>query len=176
MELKAGKTPRSLPLSHRSFDGDIINEMYKACIVEKDGDKEDMIINRPFCGSILTYMTVKSSCGLVKWQISRWSTCGISIVFTLCYTCRGRAGKCTFCRSLTLCVISGSLGQLITLRGRLPEDLSLHYQLQVLAALEYLAKKKVAHLDIKGMLDKVKLNVTSLYLQQLTPYLNISWA
>ncbi len=56
--------------------------------------------------------------------------------------------------NLTLCVISGSLGQLITERGRLPEDLSLHYQSQVLVALEYLLKKKVVHLDIKGMLNK----------------------
>lgn len=76
---------------------------------------------------------------------------------------------CTFCCSLTLTVIPGSLGQLITLRGRLPEDLSLHYQVQVLTALEYLAKKKVVHLDIKGMLHKVKFNVISLYLQQFTP-------
>lgn len=45
---------------------------------------------------------------------------------------------------------SGSLGQLITERGRLPEDLSLHYHSQVLTALEYLEKKKVAHLDIKA--------------------------
>ncbi|XP_073350691.1 mitogen-activated protein kinase kinase kinase 14 [Pagrus major] len=45
---------------------------------------------------------------------------------------------------------SGSLGQLIAERGRLPEDLSLHYHSQVLAALEYLVKKKVAHLDIKA--------------------------
>lgn len=51
---------------------------------------------------------------------------------------------------LTLSIISGSLGQLIAERGRLPEDLSLHYHSQVLAALEYLVKKKVAHLDIKG--------------------------
>lgn len=44
-------------------------------------------------------------------------------------------------------------------RGRLPEDLSLHYQSQVLAALEYLIKKKVAHLDIKGVyLNKSDLN------------------
>lgn len=60
----------------------------------------------------------------------------------------------SFCAGLTLSVISGSLGQLIMQRGRLPEDLSLHYQLQVLTALEYLAKKKVVHLDIKGMLHK----------------------
>ncbi|KAM4716806.1 mitogen-activated protein kinase kinase kinase 14 isoform 1-T3 [Anableps anableps] len=45
---------------------------------------------------------------------------------------------------------SGSLGQLIMKRGRLPEDLSLHYQSQVLTALEYLVKKKVVHLDIKA--------------------------
>ncbi|KAL3053334.1 hypothetical protein OYC64_005799 [Pagothenia borchgrevinki] len=45
---------------------------------------------------------------------------------------------------------SGSLGQLISERGRLPEDLSLHYNAQILTALEYLGKKKVAHLDIKA--------------------------
>ncbi|XP_071327073.1 mitogen-activated protein kinase kinase kinase 14 isoform X2 [Trachinotus anak] len=45
---------------------------------------------------------------------------------------------------------SGSLGQLIVERGRLPEDLSLHYHSQVLTALEYLVKKKVVHLDIKA--------------------------
>ncbi|XP_060883182.1 mitogen-activated protein kinase kinase kinase 14 [Labrus mixtus] len=45
---------------------------------------------------------------------------------------------------------AGSLGQLIAERGRLPEDLSLHYHSQVLTALEYLGKKKVAHLDIKA--------------------------
>ncbi|KAF3845971.1 hypothetical protein F7725_003049 [Dissostichus mawsoni] len=44
----------------------------------------------------------------------------------------------------------GSLGQLISERGRLPEDLSLHYNAQILTALEYLGKKKVAHLDIKA--------------------------
>lgn len=83
----------------------------------------------------------------------------------------------TFCCGLTLSVIPGSLGQLITLRGRLPEDLSLHYQLQVLTALEYLAKKKVVHLDIKGMLHKVKFFVISLDFGKLTPYLKccISW-
>lgn len=98
-------------------------------------------------------------------------------IFTLSHVCRGCAGKlkkayCSCCCRLTAYVISGSLGQLITLRGRLPEDLGLHYQLQVLTALEYLAKKKVAHLDIKGMLHKVKVHVISLYLQQLAPYLN----
>uniref|UniRef100_A0A3P8TK15 Protein kinase domain-containing protein n=1 Tax=Amphiprion percula TaxID=161767 RepID=A0A3P8TK15_AMPPE len=45
---------------------------------------------------------------------------------------------------------SGSLGQLIVERGRLPEDLSLHYYSQVLTALVYLVKKKVVHLDIKA--------------------------
>ncbi|KAK9534693.1 hypothetical protein VZT92_007123 [Zoarces viviparus] len=45
---------------------------------------------------------------------------------------------------------SGSLGQLIAERGRLPEDLSLHYHSQVLTALEYLRRKKVVHLDIKA--------------------------
>ncbi|KAG7504858.1 mitogen-activated protein kinase kinase kinase 14-like [Solea senegalensis] len=45
---------------------------------------------------------------------------------------------------------SGSVGQLIVERGRLPEDLSLHYHSQVLTALEYLVKKKVVHLDIKA--------------------------
>ncbi|XP_013878954.1 mitogen-activated protein kinase kinase kinase 14 [Austrofundulus limnaeus] len=45
---------------------------------------------------------------------------------------------------------SDSLGQLIVQRGRLPEDLSLHYFSQVLTALEYLVKKKVVHLDIKA--------------------------
>ncbi|KAF3699963.1 Mitogen-activated protein kinase kinase kinase 14 [Channa argus] len=45
---------------------------------------------------------------------------------------------------------SGSLGQLIVERGQLPEDLCLHYHLQVLTALEYLVKKKVVHLDIKA--------------------------
>lgn len=61
---------------------------------------------------------------------------------------------CCVCPALTLSVISGSLSQLIAERGRLPEDLSLHYHLQVLTALEYLAKKRVAHLDIKGTLTK----------------------
>lgn len=39
-------------------------------------------------------------------------------------------------------------------RGRLPEDLSLHYHSQVLTVLEYLVKKRVVHLDIKGILYK----------------------
>lgn len=45
---------------------------------------------------------------------------------------------------------AGTLAQLITERGRLSEDRSLHYQLQVFTALEYLAKKRVVHLDIKA--------------------------
>ncbi|XP_076000061.1 mitogen-activated protein kinase kinase kinase 14 isoform X2 [Genypterus blacodes] len=45
---------------------------------------------------------------------------------------------------------SGSLGQLIVDRGRLPEDLSLHYHGQILTALEHLVKRKVVHLDIKA--------------------------
>ncbi|XP_037112638.1 mitogen-activated protein kinase kinase kinase 14 isoform X2 [Syngnathus acus] len=45
---------------------------------------------------------------------------------------------------------TGSLGQLIKQHGRLPEDLSLFYLLQVATALEYLAKKKVVHLDVKA--------------------------
>lgn len=57
---------------------------------------------------------------------------------------------CILCPGMTPSVVSGSLGQLIAERGRLPEDLSLHYHLQVLTALEYLVKKRVAHLDIKG--------------------------
>lgn len=62
--------------------------------------------------------------------------------------------KCSLCPGLTLSVVSGSLGQLIAECGRLPEDLSLHYHLQVLTALEYLVKKKVVHLDIKGTIYK----------------------
>lgn len=52
---------------------------------------------------------------------------------------------------MTFSVILGSLGRLIAQRGRLPEDLSLHYHSQTLTALEYLRKKKVVHLDVKGM-------------------------
>lgn len=59
------------------------------------------------------------------------------------------------CPCVTLPVLSGSIGTLIAERGRLPEDQGLHYQVQVLQALEYLAKKKVAHLDIKGKI-KIK--------------------
>ncbi|XP_072549647.1 mitogen-activated protein kinase kinase kinase 14 [Salminus brasiliensis] len=44
----------------------------------------------------------------------------------------------------------GSLGQLLKERGRLPEDLSLHYLHQVLGALEHLHKRRILHLDIKA--------------------------
>ncbi|XP_026772509.3 mitogen-activated protein kinase kinase kinase 14 [Pangasianodon hypophthalmus] len=43
----------------------------------------------------------------------------------------------------------GSLGQLLAERGRLPEDLSLHYMCQVLGALEHLHKRRILHLDVK---------------------------
>lgn len=45
---------------------------------------------------------------------------------------------------------SGSIGQLVDERGRLPEDLSLHYLQQVLGALDHLHRKRVLHLDIKA--------------------------
>ncbi|XP_059413810.1 mitogen-activated protein kinase kinase kinase 14-like isoform X1 [Carassius carassius] len=45
---------------------------------------------------------------------------------------------------------SSSLGQLVEERGRLPEDLSLHYLQQLLGALNHLHKKRVLHLDIKA--------------------------
>ncbi|TRY84058.1 hypothetical protein DNTS_014927 [Danionella cerebrum] len=45
---------------------------------------------------------------------------------------------------------SSSLGQLVEERGRLPEDLSLHYLQQVLGALNHLHGKCVLHLDIKA--------------------------
>ncbi|KAK9977903.1 hypothetical protein ABG768_019686 [Culter alburnus] len=45
---------------------------------------------------------------------------------------------------------SSSLGQLVEERGRLPEDLSLHYLQQVLGALNYIHKKRILHLDIKA--------------------------
>ncbi|XP_016384978.1 mitogen-activated protein kinase kinase kinase 14-like [Sinocyclocheilus rhinocerous] len=45
---------------------------------------------------------------------------------------------------------SSSLGQLVEERGRLPEDLSLHYLQQVLGALNHLHRKRILHLDIKA--------------------------
>ncbi|KAK7174580.1 hypothetical protein R3I93_001707 [Phoxinus phoxinus] len=45
---------------------------------------------------------------------------------------------------------SSSLGQLVEERGRLPEDLSLHYLQQVLGALNHLQRKQILHLDIKA--------------------------
>ncbi|XP_061089232.1 mitogen-activated protein kinase kinase kinase 14 [Conger conger] len=45
---------------------------------------------------------------------------------------------------------SGSLGGLLKDRGRLPEDLSLHYLCQVLEALKYLHSRRVLHMDIKA--------------------------
>ncbi|KAJ8364636.1 hypothetical protein SKAU_G00134670 [Synaphobranchus kaupii] len=45
---------------------------------------------------------------------------------------------------------SGSLGGLLKERGRLPEDLSLHYLCQVLEALKYLHSRRVLHMDIKA--------------------------
>ncbi|KAJ8348892.1 hypothetical protein SKAU_G00274810 [Synaphobranchus kaupii] len=45
---------------------------------------------------------------------------------------------------------SGSVGQLLRERGRLPEDLALHYLSQVSGALEHLQKRRVLHLDIKA--------------------------
>ncbi|XP_031430648.2 uncharacterized protein LOC105901290 isoform X3 [Clupea harengus] len=44
---------------------------------------------------------------------------------------------------------TGSLAQLLRCRGSLPEDLSLHYHLQVLEALEHLHRRRVLHLDVK---------------------------
>ncbi|XP_066498120.1 mitogen-activated protein kinase kinase kinase 14 [Hoplias malabaricus] len=44
----------------------------------------------------------------------------------------------------------GSLGQLLKERGRLTEDLSLHYLHQVLGALEHLHRRHLLHLDIKA--------------------------
>ncbi|KAL4660532.1 mitogen-activated protein kinase kinase kinase 14-like [Arapaima gigas] len=43
-----------------------------------------------------------------------------------------------------------SLGQLLRERGRLPEDLALHYHCQVLEALQHLHKRRVLHLDVKA--------------------------
>ncbi|XP_061079369.1 mitogen-activated protein kinase kinase kinase 14-like [Conger conger] len=45
---------------------------------------------------------------------------------------------------------SGSVGQLVRQRGRLPEDLALHYALQVSRAMEDVHRIGVLHLDIKA--------------------------
>ncbi|XP_018597653.2 mitogen-activated protein kinase kinase kinase 14 [Scleropages formosus] len=45
---------------------------------------------------------------------------------------------------------AGSLGQLLRERGRLPEDLALHYHCQILGALEHLHKRRILHLDVKA--------------------------
>ncbi|KAK2829638.1 hypothetical protein Q7C36_017628 [Tachysurus vachellii] len=44
----------------------------------------------------------------------------------------------------------GTLGQSLAERGRLHEDLSLHYMHQVLGALEHLHKRRILHLDVKA--------------------------
>lgn len=68
---------------------------------------------------------------------------------------------------------SGSLGQLLKERGRLPEDLSLHYLHQVLGALEHMHKRNILHLDIKGNFENV--NITKLMMQHCQkPVKNIS--
>ncbi|XP_076121257.1 mitogen-activated protein kinase kinase kinase 14 [Alosa pseudoharengus] len=45
---------------------------------------------------------------------------------------------------------SGSLGQLLEQRGRIPEDLALYYFTQGLEALEYLHQRQILHLDVKA--------------------------
>ncbi|KAG5832940.1 hypothetical protein ANANG_G00296530 [Anguilla anguilla] len=52
--------------------------------------------------------------------------------------------------TLFMALKSGSVGQLIRERGRLPEDLALHYHALVLQALEHLHRKGVLHLDVKA--------------------------
>ncbi|XP_063045029.1 uncharacterized protein LOC134439110 [Engraulis encrasicolus] len=44
---------------------------------------------------------------------------------------------------------TGSLAQLLRCRATLPEDLALHYHVQVLEALEHLHRRRVLHMDIK---------------------------
>ncbi|MFT7797624.1 hypothetical protein Z043-100459 [Arapaima gigas] len=51
---------------------------------------------------------------------------------------------------LFMALKSGSIGQLLKERGRLPEDLALHYHCQVLEAIEDLQRKQVLHLDVKA--------------------------
>ncbi|KAL2092689.1 hypothetical protein ACEWY4_012487 [Coilia grayii] len=45
--------------------------------------------------------------------------------------------------------LSGSLAQLLRSQATLPEDLALHYHIQVLEALEHLHRRRVLHLDVK---------------------------
>ncbi|XP_062388244.1 mitogen-activated protein kinase kinase kinase 14 [Sardina pilchardus] len=45
---------------------------------------------------------------------------------------------------------SGSLGQLLEQRGRLPQDLALYYFTQGLEALQYLHQRQILHLDVKA--------------------------
>ncbi|XP_029945513.1 mitogen-activated protein kinase kinase kinase 14 isoform X2 [Salarias fasciatus] len=78
-------------------------------------------------------------------EVGAWSTCKSPRVVKLLGVVREGPSI-----SLFMDQKSESLGQLIVKRGRLPEDLSLHYHSQVSTALEYLAKKRVAHLDIKA--------------------------
>lgn len=58
------------------------------------------------------------------------------------------AGKapCAAC----LCLLGGSLGQLIKQKGCLPEDRALYYLGQALEGLEYLHARRVLHGDVKG--------------------------
>lgn len=156
--------------------------MYKAWALEKDGDKEGMIINHravvPWWPKWLCRVLVVCLKGRYREdQHLTFPSFLLWVIPTEDVLANVKKAYCTCCRGLTLCVIPGSLGQLITLRGRLPEDLSLHYQLQVLTALEYLAKKRVVHLDIKGMLHRVKFYVVSLDFRKLTPCLKccMSW-
>ncbi|KAJ8404292.1 hypothetical protein AAFF_G00340650 [Aldrovandia affinis] len=58
-----------------------------------------------------------------------------------------REGPCVV---LFMALKSGSVGQLLRERGRLPVDLALHYHCQVLEALEHLQSRRVLHLDIKA--------------------------
>ncbi|KAI1884124.1 hypothetical protein AGOR_G00223220 [Albula goreensis] len=51
---------------------------------------------------------------------------------------------------LFMALKSGSVGQLLKERGRLPEDLALHYLCQVSEALEHLQSRRVLHLDVKA--------------------------
>ncbi|XP_048847810.1 mitogen-activated protein kinase kinase kinase 14-like isoform X1 [Brienomyrus brachyistius] len=51
---------------------------------------------------------------------------------------------------LFMALKSGSVGKLLKQRGRLPEDLALHYHCQLMEAVEDLHRKRVMHLDIKA--------------------------